>query len=214
MKLSVITCLTPSYNIELPVITSSIWYPFAKNVIAPWREPVKTTKMASSENLSIAGELLSVLSPYPYHSCVSNLHSNETVHLSKFNRDRLPANHWVDTKRFVTSSNRVLPNALFEIFGEYSSETGAEVRDNLVGWTYDNFREIQTATNIALSQRRIELKEWIQEMTDERTPGDEIALFILCKMYSTTRFCLHKKMVVDHITLHHAIVSRRAYQKV
>ena len=141
----------------------------------------------------MAGELLSVLSPYPYHSCVSNLHSNETVQLSKFNRDRLPANHWVDTKRFVTSSNRVLPNALFEMFGEYSSETGAEVRDNLVGWTYDNFREIKTATNIALSQRRIELKEWIQEMSDEKTPGDEIALYILCKMYRRHVFVYTRK---------------------
>ena len=149
--------------------------------------------MATSENRSMAGELLSVLSPYPYHSCVSNLHSSETVQLSKFNRDRLPANHWVDTKRFVTSSNRVLPNALFEMFGEYSSETGAEVRDNLVGWTYDNFREIRTATNIALSQRRIELKEWIQEMSDEKTPGDEIALFILCKMYRRHVFVYTRK---------------------
>ena len=108
--------------------------------------------MASSENLSMAGELLNVLSPYAYHSCVSNLHSNDTVQLTKFNRDRLPSNHWVDTKRFVTASNRVLPNALFEMFGEYSSETGSEVRDNIVGWTYDNYREIKTATNIALTQ--------------------------------------------------------------
>ena len=169
------------------------WHPIALNKEALRREPGKTTKMASGENLSMAGELLSLLSPYPYHSCVSNLHCSDSVQLTKFNRDRLPANHWVDTKRFVTSTNRVLPGALFELFGEYSSESSTVVRDNLVGWTYDNYREIKTATNVALTQRKIELKEWIQEMADEKTPGDEIALYILCKMYRRHAFVYTRK---------------------
>ena len=90
------------------------------------------------------------------------------------------------------------------MFGEYSSESSADVRDNLVGWPYDNYREIKTATNIALTQCRIELKEWIQEMHDEKTPGDEIALFYSLQNVSLTRFCVHKKVVVDLIALHHA----------
>ena len=149
--------------------------------------------MASVDDLSMAGELLQVLSPYPYNTCVSNLHSNETVKLTSFNRDRLPSDHWMDTKRFVSATNRVLPGALFEMFGEYSSETGVEVRDNLVGWTYDNYREIQSATNVAMTQHRIELKEWIQEMQDKKTPGDEIALYILCKMYRRHVFVYTRK---------------------
>ena len=75
----------------------------------------------------------------------------------------------------------------------YSSETGSEVRDNLIGWTYDNFKDIECATNVAMTQRRIELKEFLQEMQDERTPGDEITLFILCKMYRRHAFVYTKK---------------------
>ena len=40
--------------------------------------------------------------------------------------------------------------AMFELFGEFSSQSGPEVRDTMIGWSYDNFRMLESAFNVAL----------------------------------------------------------------
>ena len=84
---------------------------------------------------------------------------------------------------FSAVSNRTLPHGIFELFGEYSGEDGATVRDNMIGWTYDNFRKIATCTSIALQQRNTDLKSYLENIRDERNPGDEISIYILACMY-------------------------------
>ena len=82
-----------------------------------WQE--RTTKMATAEKLSMAGELLRDLRAKSYDTCLSNLTKTHCVNLKKFNRDRLPEGTWITCKRFLTNSNRIMPNALFDLFGEF-----------------------------------------------------------------------------------------------
>ena len=143
----------------------------------------RTTKMATAEKLSMAGELLHDARAKSYDTCLSNLTKTHCVNLTKFNRDRLPEGTWIMCKRFLTNSNRVMPNALFDLFGEFSNQTGSIVRDNMVGWAFDNYRLLENVCKIAMEQRKMTLRGWINKMASEQIPGDEIALYILSRMY-------------------------------
>ena len=94
----------------------------------------------------------------------------------------------ITCKRFLTNSNRVVPNALFNLFGEFSDQTGSIVHDNIVGWAFDNYRLLENMCKIAMEQRKMTLRGWINKMVSEQTPGDEIALYILSRMYRKHAF--------------------------
>ena len=72
-----------------------------------------------------------------------------------------------------------MPNALFDLFGEFSNQIGSIVHDNMIGWAYDNFRMLEGVCRIAMEQRHISLCAWINEMANENQCEDEIALYIL-----------------------------------
>ena len=147
-----------------------------------WRENT-TIKMASIENQSLTEELLEAFKEKTYDTCVSNLTKTHRVNLNKFNRKRLPEGTWINTKRFVNNSNRPVADAMFSLFGEFSNQAGTEVRDTMIGWSYDNFRLLERVFKVALDQRKITLRVWLEKMADEHTPGDELALYVLARMY-------------------------------
>ena len=151
-----------------------------------WQE--RTTKMATAEKLSIAGELLHDFRAKSYDTCLSNLTKTHCVNLKKFNRDRLLEGTWITCKIFLTNSNRVMPNALFDLFGEFSNQTGSIVHDNMVGWAFDNYRLLENVCKIAMEQHKMTLSGWINEMASEQTLGDEIALYIFSRMYQKHAF--------------------------
>ena len=90
---------------------------------------------------------------------------------------------WITCKRFLTNSKRIVPNALFDLFSEFSDQKGSIVHDNMVGWAFDNYRLLADVCKITMDQRKTTLQAWINEMAKEQTPGDEIALYILSRMY-------------------------------
>ena len=147
-----------------------------------WRENT-TIKMASIENQSLTEELLEAFKEKTYDTCVSNLTKTHRVNLNKFKRQRLPEGTWINTKRFVNNSNRPVADAMFSLFGEFSNQVGTEVRDTMIGWSYDNFRLLERVFKVALDQRKTTLREWLEKMADEHTPGDEPALYVLARMY-------------------------------
>ena len=139
--------------------------------------------MASTENKSLTEELLEAFKEKMYDTCVSNLTETHRVNLNKFKRHRLPEGTWINTKRFVNNSNRPVADAMFSLFGEFSNQVGTEVRDTMIGWSYDNFRLLERVFKVALDQRKTTLREWLLKMADEHTPGDELALYVLARMY-------------------------------
>ena len=53
----------------------------------------------------------------------------------------------------------------------------------MIGWSYDNFRMLDSAFMVALRHRNTTLWAWLNNMADEHTPGDELTLYILACMY-------------------------------
>ena len=82
----------------------------------------------------------------------TNLTKTHCVNLKKFNRERLLDETWIMCKRFLTNTNGIVPNVLFDLFGEFSNQTGSIVHDNMVGWAFDNFRLLENVCKIAMEQ--------------------------------------------------------------
>ena len=140
-------------------------------------------KMAASSSKSITEEIMDAIKDKTYDSFVSNLTKTHRVNLKKFRRERLPEGTWITTKRFVNKTNRPAPSAMFKLFGEFSNQSGSEVRDMMIGWSYDNFRMLDSAFTVALRHRNTTLCAWLNTMADELTPGDELTLYVLAHMY-------------------------------
>ena len=139
--------------------------------------------MASIKNQSLTEELLEAFKEKTYDTCVSNLTKTHRVNLKKFKRERLPEGTWINTKRFVNNLKRPVADAMFSLFGEFSNQAGTEVRDTMIGWSYDNFRLLERVFKVALDQRNITLRVWLDKMADKHTPGDELTLYVLARMY-------------------------------
>ena len=98
----------------------------------------RTIKMATSTSKSMTEELLEAIKDKTYDSCVSNLTKTHCVNLKKFRREWLPKGTWITTKRFVSKTNQPMPDAMLSLFGEFSSQSGTDVHDTMIGWSYDN----------------------------------------------------------------------------
>ena len=139
--------------------------------------------MAASSSKSMTEEIIDAIKDKTYDSCASNLTKTHCVNLKKFRRQRLPEGTWITTKRLINKSNRPVPDAMFELFGEFSSQSGSEVRNTMIRWSYDNFCMIESAFNVVLRHCNTTLRAWLNNMADECTPGDELTLYILARMY-------------------------------
>ena len=76
-----------------------------------------------------------------------------------------------------------MPDTMFSLFGEFSSQSGTDVHDTMIGWSYDNFCMLESAFKVAFNQHNTTLRAWLSVMVDERTRADELTLYILARMY-------------------------------
>ena len=147
------------------LILQSLCINFKSSAISPW----DWSSLFYSQQISI--------------STVNNLTKTHCVNLKKFRREWLPEGTWITTKRFVSKTNCPVPDAMFSLFGEFSNQSGPDVRDTMIGWSYDNFRMLESTFKVALNQHNTTLRAWLNTMADERTLGEELTLYILARMY-------------------------------
>ena len=73
----------------------------------------------------------------------------------------------------------------------------------MIQWVQDNRGNFEVWTSIIRRQKKLTLAEWIKWMVDEETPGDEIAIFALSRMYNRHVIIYTKKYhwttVVHHV---------------
>ena len=85
------------------------------------------------------------------------------------------------------------PDGLYHLFGEYSSQGPDEVHDLMIGWIYDNYNNVKSWTQMAMHHKNINFDSWIENMQKVTTEGDDIALYILARMYNKHVF-VHNSM--------------------
>ena len=67
------------------------------------------------------------------------------------------AGKWVDVRRFVKKHKHYNPSGLFEVFGSYSDQSADDIRDCLMGWILDNYRQVQSWLRMALEHKNLTL---------------------------------------------------------
>ena len=135
---------------------------------------------------SLASELLSSLNVYEYRKYIPAVHAGTGVTKAMFAAMADSANYTIDTSRTYKGkrSKVVNPNLLFEIFGVYNGEDPDVVRAMMLKWIRDNTKTFDTAVGLSMIGKDIELNAWMVNMSSSRTPGDEFALYALCRLYT------------------------------
>ena len=67
----------------------------------------------------------------PFTKILCLLPSSLGVSVDDFRRTRLPPDHWIDTRKFLTRRHE-LPSGIFELFGNFSDESAYTVRNNMI----------------------------------------------------------------------------------
>ena len=120
---------------------------------------------------------------YTYLDLMMIMNVNDVTNVKAMQAKLKGAGKWVDVRRFVRKHKHFNPSGLFELFGAYSVQSADEVRDCLMGWILENYRSEQSWLRTALKHKSLTLDVWMENMRNPLTHGDDIALYLLCRMY-------------------------------
>ena len=121
---------------------------------------------------------------YKYLELMCTMTSKDVATVKEVHGVLKGAGLWVDVKRFVKSNKQFNPAGLFELFGSYSDQSAEEVCDCFIEWIYDNYNSVKGWLKMAVKHKNIELNDWIEKMRLNTTHGDDMALYLLCRMYN------------------------------
>ena len=171
----------------------------SQNITNLYSHARKITKMAAP--ICDDEDYFSRPNKYKFNDIMGTISTKNGINIRAFKKQRLRPGYWVDTRRFVSKTNRELANGLFEIFGDFSNELAGTVRDNLMGWIYDNFRAVKQWMHLMLKEREVSLSGWIENMRKDTTPGDDICLYLLARMYNKHVY-VHNKLFCWCMPIH------------
>ena len=63
----------------------------------------------------------------------------------------------------------------------------------MIGWIYDNYRKVKGWTRMVMQHKNIEINKWLEDMQKTTMHGDDIALYILSRMFNKHVF-IHNSM--------------------
>ena len=146
-------------------------------------------KTKPSKMASIAGDMLAAINSVQRKNLITALHKGSGLSEKVFPKTSLSQRFSLDTTRWIDGSY-MNPNAMFDMFGEYSRNSGMVVRKRMLKYMGINKRDGANKSDIllrygyvSLAMQGITAQEWADNMQLRDTPGDEIALHTLCKMY-------------------------------
>ena len=72
---------------------------------------------------------------------------------------------------------------MFELFSKFCDDEPDQIRENLMQYIYDNRKDVESCSRECLLPG-VSLGNWLLRMNHKRNPGDELALFLLCKLFN------------------------------
>ena len=152
--------------------------PFA----AKSQESLGANKMADNK---IAKEMMSFFASANYCEYVQCLSECDAVNIQTFHYTPMGKQYRIDLHRCFTSDGKLNQNHVLEIFGEYSGFPPDELRQKII--TIMKNKEEQAAW-IHAGQVVNDLnfhthKAWIEYMSENTTPCDELMLYVLNRIY-------------------------------
>ena len=121
--------------------------------------------------------------PHPYLDLMMIMTATDCTTVKDVHDKLKKAGKWVDIRKFIKKHKHYNPSGLFEVFGSFSDQSADDVRDCLMGWILDNYRSVEAWLRMALLHKKLTLETWMENMRDLLTHADDIALYLLCRMY-------------------------------
>ena len=89
----------------------------------------------------------------------------------------------IQVTRFFNRQHKLKPSGMFELFSKFCDDEPDQIRENLMQYIYDNRKEVESCSRQCLPTG-VSLGNWLLRMNHKQNPGDELALFLLCKLFN------------------------------
>ena len=140
--------------------------------------------MAASN--SLATELFQSLTPDNYCEQINAL-TNETAISSKVMQSiktTLKDRYEFISDIFRARNGTPKPTGMLDLFGKYSGDEAQTVRKEMINYAREHTETLSVTCKDPLEHQRLSIKAWIAKHSLKKSVCDEIALYVLCKLFS------------------------------
>ena len=89
----------------------------------------------------------------------------------------------IQVTRFFNRQHKLKPSGMFELFSKFCDDEPNQIWENLMQYIYDNCKDVESFSKQCLLTG-VSLENWLLRMNHRRNLGDELALFLLCKLFN------------------------------
>ena len=129
---------------------------------------------------SIAEELLKAIRSEPYRGIVSYIGRDRSLTPREYADTELNNVMWLDVRN-CKIGRKLNRTHVFELFASYSGENPDDVREGMLVKMRLDYSYYTQVGNIILGKKSLET--WMNEMSKPTTPGNELVIFTLSKLY-------------------------------
>ena len=118
----------------------------------------------------------------PFNNSVISLLESSAITESEFKHSSYGKDYQLELSRTYINGMRN-PDLVFELFGHFSLEPAYKVRTSMLNSVKSNMTEFKQCCKMALQLKSVTAEEWIKVMESPETPGDELCLYLLGRLY-------------------------------
>ena len=127
----------------------------------------------------------------PFNNSVISLLESSAITESEFKHSSYGKDYQLELSRTYINGMRN-PDLVFELFGHFSLEPAYKVRKSMLNSVKDNMTEFKQCCKMALQLKSVTAEEWIKVMESPETPGDELCLYLLGRLYYRHSLVINK----------------------
>ena len=136
--------------------------------------------------MSMAEELLTSIQPRPYTGIMPYLSPISFLTITDFEKSTLAQNNWLDlptSDQHKKGQKRCDPDTVFRVFGDFCDYEPSEVRAEMLAFIANDFNYFRDVSWLNLNTHKKSLSQWMDNMRNQNTPADELAIFALSRLY-------------------------------
>ena len=95
-------------------------------------------------------------------------------------------NNWLDLPtddKHKKGRKRCDLDTVFRVFGDFCDHEPSEVRAEMLSYISEDFNYFRDVSWLNLNMHKKRLRQWMDDMRDQNTPADELAIFALSQLY-------------------------------
>ena len=152
----------------------------------PGEKSGKTDIKTNMATKSIAEELYDKINEEVYKDNVAPLSIDNKLpdHIFQELKATMKGRYRFNYELFSNRRGTAKLNGIFELFVKYSGDTIDKIRERLIDYVHLNTAEVKTLTGDYFKKKSGDLLMWLYKMSRPSTAGDELTLFLLCKIFT------------------------------